>query len=90
MPVYEFTCANDCETYEVWRTIEQRSYATECPSCGEQGKRVFSPPVTLSGPLRLKQENPEPQIVRKAVGSEAKPRLRESTGSRPWMLKRDC
>jgi len=28
--------------------------------------------------------------VRKRVGSEAKPRLREAAGSRPWMLNRDC
>jgi len=46
--------------------------------------------MTLSGPLRLKVENAEPRLLRKSVGSESKPRLREATGSRPWMLNRDC
>ncbi|MFM8277645.1 MAG: FmdB family zinc ribbon protein [Cyanobium sp.] len=91
MPVYEFACSNGCETYEIWRTIDQRSCATECPACGQPGSRIFSPPVTLSGPLRLKQENRDPQVVRKIIGNKGtKQRLRESTGSRPWMLKRDC
>jgi len=90
MPVYEFSCQKGCENYEVWRTINERSTATECPQCGEPGQRVFSPPMTLSGPLRLKVENAEPRLLRKSVGSESKPRLREATGSRPWMLNRDC
>ena len=90
MPVYEFSCQKGCDNYEVWRTINERATATECPQCGEPGQRVFSPPMTLSGPLRLKVENAEPRLLRKSVGSESKPRLREATGSRPWMLNRDC
>lgn len=90
MPVYEFSCINSCGHYEVWRTISERTTATECPSCGQAGQRVFSPPVALSGPLRLKVESREPRVERKAVGSETKPRLREAAGSRPWMLNRDC
>jgi putative FmdB family regulatory protein len=90
VPVYEFSCSNGCENYEVWRSISERTTATECPSCGDAGQRVFSPPMTLCGPLRLKVESSEPQVVRKRVGSEAKPRLREAAGSRPWMLNRDC
>lgn len=90
MPVYEFSCSNGCENYEVWRSISERQSATDCPNCGKSGKRVFSPPMTLCGPLRLKTESSEPQIVRRSVGSETKPRLKEATGSRPWMLNRDC
>lgn len=90
MPVYEFSCSNGCDSYEVWRTIEERSSATECPACGEPGKRVYSPPLTLCGPLRLKVESREPQLIRKTIGSESKPRLREAAGSRPWMVNRDC
>jgi len=90
VPVYEFSCSKGCENYEVWRSISERTTATECPSCGDAGQRVFSPPMTLCGPLRLKVESSEPQVVRKSVGSEAKPRLREAAGSRPWMLNRDC
>lgn len=90
VPVYEFSCKKGCDNYEVWRSISERTTATECPGCGEPGQRVFSPPMTLSGPLRLKQESSEPRVVRKTVGSETKPRLREAAGSRPWMLNRDC
>ncbi len=90
VPVYEFSCSNGCENYEVWRSISERSTATECPACGDAGQRVFSPPMTLCGPLRLKVESSEPRMVRKTVGSETKPRLREASGSRPWMLNRDC
>lgn len=90
VPVYEFSCSNGCENYEVWRSISERRTATECPACGEAGNRVFSPPMSLCGPLRLKVESSEPRMVRKTVGSESKPRLREASGTRPWMLNRDC
>ena len=90
MPVYEFSCTNGCENYEVWRSIEARRSETDCPVCGGNGIRVFNPPMTLSGPLRLKQESAEPRLVRKeARGTEAKSRLKQSS-SRPWMLNRGC
>ncbi|MEB3300553.1 MAG: FmdB family zinc ribbon protein [Cyanobacteriota bacterium] len=90
MPVYEFSCSNGCENYEVWRSIDQRQANTECPGCGDKGQRVFSPPLTLSGPLRLKVENSEPRLVRKATNDSSKPRLKEAGGTRPWMLNRGC
>jgi putative FmdB family regulatory protein len=90
MPVYEFSCSNGCENYEVWRSIDQRAANTECPSCGVNGQRVFSPPITLSGPLRLKVESREPRLVRKHTEGESKPRLKEAGGTRPWMLNRGC
>ncbi len=91
MPVYEFSCANGCDNYEVWRSIDARQSDTDCPVCGCNGIRVFNPPMTLTGPLRLKRESAEPRVVRKESGSEgpAKPRLREST-TRPWMVNRGC
>jgi putative FmdB family regulatory protein len=90
MPVYEFSCTQGCENYEVWRSIEARSSETDCPVCGSNGIRVFNPPMTLSGPLRLKQESVEPRLVRKEAGStEAKSRLKQSS-TRPWMLNRGC
>jgi putative FmdB family regulatory protein len=90
MPVYEFSCSNGCDNYEVWRTIDQRETNTECPSCGVSGQRVFSPPMTLCGPLRLKVENSEPRMVRKTIKEEPKPRLKDAKGARPWMLNRGC
>jgi putative FmdB family regulatory protein len=90
MPVYEFSCTNGCDNYEVWRSIDQRENNTECPSCGHNGKRIFSPPMTLCGPLRLKVENREPTLVRKTINEESKPRLKDAGGARPWMLNRGC
>jgi len=91
MPVYEFSCPSGCDNYEVWRSINERSSNTACPSCGDAGKRIFSPPMTLSGPLRLKHQASEPRMVSKMVGNqEAKPRLKDAKGARPWMLNRGC
>jgi putative FmdB family regulatory protein len=90
MPVYEFNCGNGCDRYEVWRSIDQRDVNTDCPSCGTTGQRIYSPPMTLSGPLRLKVESREPRLIRKSSEGEAKPRLKEAASTRPWMLNRGC
>lgn len=92
MPVYEYRCLQGCENYEIWRSIHERSKATDCPACGSAGERVFTPPMTLSGSIRLKVENKEPRVVRKETpntSTSGKPRLREST-TRPWMVNRGC
>jgi putative FmdB family regulatory protein len=91
MPVYEFSCPQGCDTYEIWRSIDQRSVDTQCPECGGEGKRLFNPPMALCGPLRLKQESREPRLVRTSSGSgEARPKLKNTQGARPWMLNRGC
>jgi putative FmdB family regulatory protein len=91
MPVYEFSCTQGCDNYEVWRSIDTRQSQTDCPVCGGNGIRVFNPPMTLTGPLRLKREVAEPRLVRKERKEESssKPRLRESS-TRPWMVNRGC
>jgi len=92
MPVYEYSCSQGCQNYEVWRRIDERQTATDCPQCGGNGIRVFNPPMTLSGSFRLKQEVSEPRLVRKqnqSAETTTKPRLKES-GTRPWMLNRGC
>jgi putative FmdB family regulatory protein len=90
MPVYEFRCSNGCENYEVWRSIDERQSNTNCPACAAQGTRVFTPVMSLTGPLRLKKEASEPRLVRKdAAPSAGQPRLKQS-GTRPWMLNRGC
>lgn len=90
MPVYEYTCTNGCDSYEIWRTIAERELRTECPSCGAAGQRVFNPPMSLCGPLRLKIESSEPRVVRKNKDDTTKPKLKNSQGNRPWMLNRGC
>ena len=94
MPVYEYSCqSSECLTYEVWRSIDQRSVQTECPTCGREGKRIFNPPMVLSSSIRSKIEVKEPKLVSKKnsiYATEAsKPRLR-TNDSRPWMLNRGC
>jgi putative FmdB family regulatory protein len=92
MPVYEFACkSNTCPTYEIWRAIDKRSTATNCPQCGGQGQRLYNPIASLTSSLRLKVERKEPELVRKPVNQSSLPKasLRES-GTRPWMLNRGC
>jgi putative FmdB family regulatory protein len=90
MPVYEYSCSNGCENYEVWRRIDERQSNTNCPVCSASGTRVFTPVMSLSGSFRLKQEQVEPRLVRKETGDPGgKPRLKQS-GTRPWMLNRGC
>ena len=90
MPVYEYSCSNGCENYEVWSSIDERHKETNCPTCTAEGVRVFTPVMSLSGSFRLKQEQSEPRLVRKETKeATGKPRLKES-GTRPWMLNRGC
>lgn len=42
MPAYDYRCTQCTTTFEVVRSITDRS-EQECPSCGGQTKRVFSP-----------------------------------------------
>ena len=92
MPIYEFLCEeNHCGQYEIWATIKDRPKNTICPKCGGAGQRIYSPPLTLTGTLRLKESTKEPKIVRgeELMDNRVKPRLKEST-SRPWMINRGC
>ncbi|WP_114990828.1 FmdB family zinc ribbon protein [Synechococcus sp. UW179A] len=92
MPIYEFLCEeNNCGQYEIWATIQDRSKNTLCPKCGGAGQRVYSPPLTLTGTLRLKTSTKEPKLVRgeDLIDNRVKPRLKQSD-SRPWMLNRGC
>lgn len=91
MPVYEYSCKSGCDNFEVWRTIDARTVDTNCPVCGSNGSRIYTAPMTICGPLRLKTESREPTIVRKetTASGSSKPNLRQST-TRPWMLNRGC
>ena len=84
MPLYEFQC-KDCGIFEEWRSLSKSSDPAYCPTCKERGKRIFSAPAILSGSLRLKKENPEPQLVRRESQPE-QPRVKNHTGGRPWMI----
>jgi putative FmdB family regulatory protein len=85
MPLYEFRC-DDCGTFDAWRTIADRDTPAACPQCQTTGKRVFATPALLSGSLRLKRENREPELVKKPDREPTAPKARAHTGGRPWML----
>jgi putative FmdB family regulatory protein len=84
MPLYEFRCS-DCGVFEIWRAIAESSSPAHCPDCNETSRRIFSPPALLSGSLRLKQEQRDPQLV-KRDRELTQPRVRQHSGSRPWMI----
>jgi putative FmdB family regulatory protein len=86
MPLYEFRCRT-CGVFDAWRTITDRSSPAPCPSCQDVSQRIFSAPaLQLSGSLRLKVEDPEPQRVKREIDPTARTRVRSHSGGRPWML----
>ncbi len=84
MPLYEFRC-NECGTFDQWRTLAECNHPANCPSCQSPAKRIFSPPTILSGSLRLKTENSEPQLVKRDRQPE-QPKIKSHTDGRPWMI----
>lgn len=84
MPLYEFRC-DDCGIFDEWRTMAECNIPAHCPDCCQSAKRVFSAPAILSGSLRLKRENPEPQLVKRDREPEP-PKVKSHTGGRPWMI----
>lgn len=84
MPLYEFRC-DECGLFDEWRAMSECNAPASCPSCQQPGRRVFSAPMVLSGSLRLKRENPEPQLVKREL--EPKPsKVKDHKGGRPWMI----
>jgi putative FmdB family regulatory protein len=84
MPLYEFRCS-ECGIFDEWRTMAECNVPAYCPSCNTVGRRIFSAPMVLSGSLRLKRENPEPQLVKRDREPE-QPRAKAHTEGRPWMI----
>lgn len=87
MPLYEFRCEK-CGLFEEWRTMAEASNPIICPDCQSAAKRIFSPPgVMLSSSLRLRQENSEPQRVKRTQERETiTPNYQSHTDRRPWMI----
>lgn len=85
MPLYEFRC-DDCGSFEQWRTMAECNDPAICPVCQTVAKRIFSPPAVLSYPLRLKQANSEPQLVKRSTEPQASHSYKSHVGGRPWMI----
>ena len=85
MPLYDFRCET-CGLFEKWQALAEVDSPVVCPTCEAIAKRIFSPPMILTGNLRLKaEENKEPQVIKRS--EEPKPqRNREHRGGRPWMI----
>ena len=84
MPLYEFRC-DECGVFDAWRTMAECNTPAQCPHCQRTARRIFSAPAVLSGSLRLKKENPEPQLVKRDKEPE-RPKPRSHEGGRPWMI----
>lgn len=84
MPLYDFKCQT-CGTFEKWVALANFERTVFCPDCSEVAARMFSPPMLLSGSLRLKEESKEPKVVEKGNSIPARPRNQVAKG-RPWMI----
>lgn len=84
MPLYEYRCTTDCGIFEEWRALAEVALPSYCPTCKNPAKRVFSAPGLLGSSLRLKQENPEPQFIKRDLEPK-QPRVKSHSG-RPWMI----
>lgn len=43
MPVYGFRCRECAEEFDLTRPISKSGDAAECPACGAEAKRLFTP-----------------------------------------------
>ncbi len=84
MPLYEYRCP-ECGIFDQWRSLADSDQSAHCPDCERTGRRIFSPPMLLTGSFRLKQELREPQLVKRDREPE-KPRVKSHLEGRPWMI----
>jgi putative FmdB family regulatory protein len=89
MPVYAFTCAT-CGAFDVVRPMVEAGAPARCPECGNDARRVFSPPglALLARPVRagLEMEEKsahEPDVVTKKRG---RPMPHRHAPSPPWTI----
>lgn len=84
MPLYEFRC-DGCGVFDVWRSMSEYSNPAHCPECDEQGKRIFSPLMTLSRTISIKKQSSEPELVKRDREPTIS-RVQYHSGTRPWMV----
>ena len=89
MPVYAFACAW-CGPFELTRPMAQAAMPAQCPECGEEARRVFSPPglALLARPMRRALDREEKSAHEPEVTSTKRGRpLPHSHGpAPPWVL----
>ena len=89
MPIYGFTC-EACGAFDVVRPVAEAAAPARCPSCGEEARRVFSPPGLrrIAQPLRsaldLEERSAhEPDLTTRKRG---RPMPHRHEASPPWVL----
>ena len=89
MAIYAFICA-DCGPFELLRPMAEASAAARCPSCGDEARRVFTPPglALVAGPkrraLELEEKSAhEPDVMREKRG---RPLPHRHSPAPPWVL----
>ena len=89
MPVYAFSCAG-CGSFELMRPMAQAAAPAQCPTCGTEARRVFTPPglALLATRVRGVLDMEERSAHEPAVATEKRGRaLPHSHGpSPPWVL----
>jgi len=75
MLLYDFLCEN-CGPFEQMCELNDENGAADCPACGAEAQRIFSPPSyfrTFSGTRqmlsRLAKRGREPRVVREGEGN---------------------
>jgi putative FmdB family regulatory protein len=89
MPIYAFSCA-ECGGFELTRASADAAAPGVCPSCGREGRRVFTPPglARLAKPLRSALELEEKSAHAPEVVSQKRGRpMPHAHGPTPsWVL----
>jgi putative FmdB family regulatory protein len=89
MPVYSLTSAG-CGGFELTRPMAQAATPAQCPTCGSEGRRVFSPPglAVLARPVRRALDREEKSAHEPELASRKRGRpLPHAHGpTPPWVL----
>jgi putative FmdB family regulatory protein len=87
--IYAFRC-EACGAFEVARPMAEAAAPAHCPGCGDEARRVFSPPglALLARPLRTALDSEEksahePEVVARKTG---RPLPHRHEPSPPWVL----
>jgi putative FmdB family regulatory protein len=99
MPMYEYECDSH-GVFETIRSLRDAALPEPCPDCGEGARRILSAPRLAQMEAnqviardRNERSRHEPRIVNsKPAGvamdkTGARPALRHSPSSRPWVLE---
>jgi putative FmdB family regulatory protein len=89
MALYGFACER-CGPFEVRRPMSEAAAPAPCPECGDEARRIFSPPrlALLGAPLRAalngeERSGHEPDVVTTKNG---KPMPHRHSPAPPWVL----